>query len=258
MAMSELKQRLYKLELAKIGFPNAEHVGGKMVLQPGNNRLPDINDAGDIRYGTEHSHLAINKVGPIVNRVNELVAAWENSRPAPFDNVANYNILAEYKDIVLAARDDGEYGRGLYFVTWKYDEKRTDLHSGHYTDDYSSAKESFALRSGLMPAEKFITMEQAADIKAAIDFHYENSSDLDLTERLTKINARLCHAYPEILETKELPEQATPEAIKVEKPAKKPSLQEKLDSAKEKARESSAQKLSDGINAAKKSNIEVD
>ena len=26
MAMSDLKQRLYKLELAKIGFPNAEYM----------------------------------------------------------------------------------------------------------------------------------------------------------------------------------------------------------------------------------------
>jgi hypothetical protein len=245
--MSELKQRLYKYELAKIGFPDAEYLpcSDKIKLKPGDDRLPDINNAGDIRYSPAYSHLALHTISPMVDMINEVTAAWENSRPAPFEGVSHFNILSEYNNTVLAARDDAEYGRGLYFVTWKYNEGRTEFYGGHYTEDYVGAKESFALRSGLMREEKVMTQEQAADIKAAIDFFAANSDDYDLDKRLNKISEDLCHVYPGIFyvnEGKEQDKPANDKASKTIKPDKQPTLQDKLDRAKQTVKDAEAQK----------------
>ena len=241
--MSELKQRLLKIELAKVGFPNADYVAEADVvkLQPDNERLPEINNAGDVKYGTEYDYLAAYTICPLVHKVNEIISAWENSRPAPFDKVSQYNILAEYNDIVLAARDDEEYGRGLHFVTWKYDEERTEFYDGRYTEDFAEAKESFALRAGLIQKEKIITQEQAADIKAAVDFSLENCQSYSYAKRLTDINEALSTAYPQIFNEKETsPSKEGAENQKSND--KKPTLQDKLDTAKKIVQQADAQK----------------
>jgi hypothetical protein len=152
------------------------------------------------------------------------------------ENLSRFNILTEFNNIVLAARDDGEYRRGLHFVVWEYDSDRTGFHAGHYTDDYAAAKENFALRAGLIQQEKVVTKEVAADIKAAIDFSLENCQSLAYAARFTKINDDLCHAYPEILNQNGFSEHGQAQTASGE-PAKKPkqTLQAKLDNAKQKA-----------------------
>jgi hypothetical protein len=131
--MSDLKQRIYKQELAKIGFPNAEYKqnSGKIKIEPKNDRMPDINNDGDIHYGTEHDQLVKDTIRPVVDRVNEITAAWEHSRPVPMENLSHFHILTEFNNIVLAARDDNKHGRGLHFVVWEYDTDRTGFHTGH-------------------------------------------------------------------------------------------------------------------------------
>ena len=236
MAMSELKQRILKYELAKAGFPNAEYVAKsiKMKVQADNERMPVIFNEGDMLYGTEYSDLALNKIAPVSRMVNEMLAAWENSRTSPFIELSQYKVLAEYNNIVLAARDDGEYGRGLFFATWEYDKDGAGVHAGYYTEDYADAKESFATRSGMVQKSKIITEETAADIKAAVDFCRLNTSDFDLEKRLQKINATLCHVYPAIIKEKELPSKMR---------GNKPSLQEKLDTAKKAAQQADSKKV---------------
>ena len=242
--MSELKQRLLIYELAKIGYPDAAYIpeSDKVMIQPNKEQMVEIIGADGIRYWPEYRDLAMSEINPIVSKVNEIIAAWENSRPAPFDSVSHFNILVEYNNVVLAARDDGEYGRGLHFVTWRYDLERTELYSGQYTDDYANAKEAFALRSGLIKEEKVITREQAADIKAAIDFSMENGQAYAYEARFTKINEKLCDAYPELSHAAEAPERERAKEEKTLTSRKNPTLQEKLDAAKSKAREADAHK----------------
>ena len=136
-AMSELKQRLLLIELAKIGFREAYYsdANGIIYTDPADKRMPKIHDNGDIVYGTEYDHLVRSEIQPIVDRVNEQIAAWEKSQPIPFKDTEKFRILSEYNNVVLAARDDGNIGHGLHFVTWAYNNERTGFDGGNYTTD---------------------------------------------------------------------------------------------------------------------------
>ena len=180
MAMSELKQKLLQYELKRIGFPDAEYIpaADQIKIQPDNDRMPAINNTGDIHFGSEHHDFVFDTLKPLVDSVNEAAAAWEKSQAMPFENLSQFRVLAEYNNILLAARDDTEYGRGFHYATWQYNYDRTGLDHGHYTDDFNAVKEDFAGRSGLIPKEKIVTREQAAEIVTVIENLMENDYDL--------------------------------------------------------------------------------
>ena len=224
-----------------------------------------------------------------------MASAWENSRPVPFEGLPRFNILTEYNDIVLAARDDTEQGRGLHFVVWKYDADREGFSAGHYTDCFADAKETFALRAGLIPKEKVVTKEVVGDISAAIEEYVLHCADVYMVfereERLNEFNDGIYGVYPDIFEGRtparyEYPEdkleedwdepeqeaepqetgqeQDKPESLDKEqlpkektekepadKPAKKPTFQEKLDTAKQKAAQANANKTWQGAKTKK-------
>lgn len=198
--MSEFKQLLLRYELAKIGFPDARYIPeiDKVKVQPDNNRMPEINGEGNIRYGTEYENIALHTLRPLVDNVNEAIAAWEKSRAVPFDDLSKFCIMSEYNNVVLAARDDTVYGRGLHFTTWQYNFERTGFDHGHYTEDYIAAKEDFAVRAGLIPATKILTPEQAQEVKAAIEYRISNDGDITMAaeDMLKTITAKLNDAYP--------------------------------------------------------------
>ena len=200
MAMTELKQRLLRHELAKAGFPDADYIPATdaMLVQPGVRGMPSISGNGSIIYGTEHSHLAINVIGPISKMADELEEAWAKAPAAPpFNGLSEYRLLNEYNNVVLAARDDREYGRGLYFVTWKYNADRDGFDYGNYTDSYAAAKEDFAARAGLVPPARVLTREQAAAIRDAVEYRLDNDGDLTYgkDDALRKVSARLAAGY---------------------------------------------------------------
>ena len=63
-----------------------------------------------------------------------------------------YRLLAEFYHTVLAGHER-EGGYGVEFVTWDRIRNGTGLWQGHYYDNnYASAKQDFATRSGLIPA----------------------------------------------------------------------------------------------------------
>jgi len=206
MAMSDLKQKLLLYELARVGFPDAIYIpeSDKIKVQSDNDRLPFINDAGDISYGTEYIYLATSTIRPLVEKVNESVAVWEQSNYLPIKKVEQFKSLAEYNNVVLAVRDDTGYGRGLHFVTWRYNQDRTDVESGVYADDYNTAKESFASRSELVSREKLFTKEQAVEILAAIEYRIEYDRDMTIATKseLKTISDNLYSAYKNTEPTK--------------------------------------------------------
>ena len=210
MAMSEMKQKLLLYELAKIGFREAAYMPetDQMKIQPDNDRMPVINDAGEITYKSEQRDFVYNILSPLVDGVNEVAAAWERANPVPFENLSQFRVLADYGKAMLAARDDTELGRGLYFATWQYDYNRTGLEHGHYMEDYKTAKEDFSIRAGLISSDKIVTREQAAEIVTVIKNLIENDYDLYLTYdkefMLNEIIGNLRSAYPEIKSQNEI------------------------------------------------------
>ena len=261
MAMSEMKQKLLLYELAKIGFREAAYMPetDQIKVQPDNDRMPVISGDGEITYKSEQRDFVYNTLSPLVDGVNEVAAAWERATPVPFENLSQFRVLGDYGKAMLAARDDTELGRGLHFVTWKYDFDRTGLEHGNYTENYAAAKEDFSIRAGLIPKEKIVTQEQAAEIVTVINNLIENDYDLYLTydkeSMLNEIVGNLSDAYPEIKTQNETeqdnltlydsditepPEETEPPAA--DKPKQKPkTLEEKLNAAKEKAKAQDAQ-----------------
>ena len=200
MAMTELKQKILLHELAKLGFPDAVYISesDKIKVQPDNDRLPFISDAGGINYGAEHEQFVRNTLRPIVNGVNESVAAWEKARAVPFEDLKQFRILVAHNNVLLAARDDTELGRGLHFVTWRYDHDLTGVEHGFYTEDYMAAKENFATRSELVSENKLLTEEKAAELVSAVEYRLEHDDSLTYVteEELKSIAAQLRYAYP--------------------------------------------------------------
>jgi hypothetical protein len=204
MAMTELKQRLLQNELAKIGLRDTvyEPQNDVIRIEMGSERRMLIYDNNDISYSQADRETALLTVRPLVDRVNEIVTAWEKATALTVEKLEHYRVLAEYNGVIMAARDATETGHGFQFVTWRYNYDRTGLDNGFYTGDYAAVKENFAQRSGLIPREKLFSHEQAAEIKTVIENLFENDYDLYLsyekTEMLNSIIEQISDAYPEI------------------------------------------------------------
>ncbi len=153
---------------------------------------------GEIFYKRDDRELARDTLRPAVARVTEAVAAWKNARPLLVGDLPEYRVLAEYNNIVLAARDDTGLGHGLHYVTWEYSYGRTGVHHGHYTGDFHAAKEDFAVRAGLIREEKLLTPEQAAVVRTAVAYRLENDYDIlpAAEDALKTVAAKLDAAYP--------------------------------------------------------------
>ncbi|MDR2695623.1 MAG: hypothetical protein LBC79_04510 [Deltaproteobacteria bacterium] len=151
--MSELKQRLLKNELARLGFQDAQYDKKQdaMLANPSDKRAIVIKDDASVSYYAEHDHLSFG-IHAAAEKVNEVAAMWERAPAVPVEGLSNFRTLAEYNNVVLAARDDSElgYGEGLHFVTWEYAADRRTLVQGNYATDYEAAKENLAVRSGLV------------------------------------------------------------------------------------------------------------
>ena len=69
----------------------------------------------------------------------------------------DFRLLADFGGAVLAGQER-ENGQGYQFVTWIWDYDRTGVSHGHYyEDDFQSAKQDFAVRSGLMCSEPLVS-----------------------------------------------------------------------------------------------------
>ena len=74
----------------------------------------------------------------------------------------DYRILADFGGTVLAGSPSKH---GVQFVTWDWDYDRTGVVHGHYfMENYDSAKQDFATRSGLIPKEQLFSPEQLTEI----------------------------------------------------------------------------------------------
>jgi hypothetical protein len=225
--MPEMMRKLMLSELAQNGFPQAEYAPASGMIEipiEGFERPILITEEGYVRYMPEVSDLA-DSLKPVAEQVREMAYAWEHSREMPVGDLPEFRLLSEYNNIVLAARDDTEHGRGLHFVTWEYNYERTGMYRGHYTEDYNYAKEDFALRSGLVSEHKLVTPEQAAEIKASVEYRINKDGKLTLAveDMLKDFAGNLDRAYPALKST--------------EKPAhgKKPSISKKLQDGKAKS-----------------------
>ena len=82
----------------------------------------------------------------------------------------DFRLLADFGGAVLAGQER-ENGQGYQFVTWIWDYDRTGVSHGHYYEDnFQSAKQDFAVRSGLISRAQLFTPEELTELYRATDF----------------------------------------------------------------------------------------
>lgn len=129
--------------------------------------------------------------------VSEYINAYEKApelKAVGLDD--GYRLLAEYNRVVLAVMDQKEYG--YQFATWDRTYGDTGLTLGHYTNDYESAKEDFAIRSGLVSKHKVFNDDQMKDIYNALDYYRNEIENLTVKQEdaIKEIMKKIEYAVP--------------------------------------------------------------
>ena len=123
---------------------------------------------------------ALMKAEELVGTVREYVEAVQN---APLLHASglheDFHLLADFGGAVLAGRERPG-GAGYQFVTWTWDYDRTGVSHGHYYDgNFQSAKQDFAVRSGLISRAQLFTPEELTELYRATDHFLEEGPELD-------------------------------------------------------------------------------
>ena len=190
----ELSRCLRKEQIESIAVGEDQfkvYLGGKPVLSVSPNSEVYILPAGS---GSEEVDDLYHRVAAIADEVHEYVEAVEN---APILRAADlheeFHLLADFGGAVLAGRER-EQGQGYQFVTWVWDFDRLGVSHGHYYEgDFRSAKQDFAVRSGLISQAQLFTPEQLTVLYRATDYYLETGPEPEepqlkaLQEARTKI-----------------------------------------------------------------------
>lgn len=112
----------------------------------------------------------------------------------------DFRLLADFGGAVLAGQER-ENGQGYQFVTWIWDYDRTGVSHGHYYEDnFQSAKQDFAVRSGLIPRAQLFSPEELTELYRTTDHFLEEGPELDYKQQKTIQEARtkIEYAVPDL------------------------------------------------------------
>ena len=102
----------------------------------------------------------------------------------------DFRLLADFGGAVLAGQER-ENGQGYQFVTWIWDYDRTGVSHGHYyEDDFQSAKQDFAVRSGLLSKAQLFSPDELTELYRATDHFLEEGPELDYKQQKAIQEAR--------------------------------------------------------------------
>ena len=174
----ELSRCLRKEQIESIAVGEDQfkvYLGGKPVLSVSPNSEVYILPAGS---GSEEVDDLYHRVAAIADEVHEYVEAVEN---APILRAADlheeFHLLADFGGAVLAGRER-ENGLGYQFVTWVWAYERQGVCHGHYyEDDFQSAKQDFAVRSGLISKAQLFSPEELTELYRATNFLLEEGPE---------------------------------------------------------------------------------
>jgi hypothetical protein len=110
-------------------------------------------------------------------------------------------MVKEYMMAIAGWEMEKNYGHK--FVTWQWDYDKTGVGIGHYfIDEYTAAKEDFAIRSGLIQKEKLFTSEQLTEVYKCIKGMLEGGYELtyDSERKLGDIREQIESIVPDVEE----------------------------------------------------------
>ncbi len=142
-----------------------------------------------------------HRVGSIAAEVHEYVELMKNAVPLNAVSLSDpYKLLADFNGYVLGGMDTE---RGVQFTTWEWTYDKTGLTLGHYCgNDYAAAKKDFALRTGLVQAEKQFTPEQLIEIYrcCADTLSHDYDHTYEQEKRIEGIQTEITELVPEHVE----------------------------------------------------------
>ena len=145
--------------------------------------------------------------------IREYAGLYESSPPIDIEGIREYRKLAEYGDTILGGMYSEEYG--FMFSTWKTDAAHSYADWGDYSSDYAYAKESFAIRSGLVDKNRLFSRQEADDLYATVEYTRNTCETLTWAqgERLENLVEKLKDGYPQLEETAPSFEQEIPKLV---------------------------------------------
>lgn len=192
---------LFNKEVAKIlrenGYTVSESSGYISVFSDGK-EAAKIFGNGMISAPDSTSGDAYFEIKKTAGIVSEYCSAYEKAAPLKADGLSeNYRTLTEFSGTVLAAKYSDEYG--FEFVTWDRTFDGKAVCQGNYYTDYASAKENFAVRSGLVDKNKIFSTKELEQLEKCVNFTMGHNGDLkfDDCDFLKKISEKISENIPD-------------------------------------------------------------
>ena len=130
--------------------------------------------------------------------VREYINLYERAPQMKAEGVSQYRQLAVFSDTVLAAAYSEN--NGFMFVTWHQNNDGSSVCWGDYTTNYECAKETFAMRSGLISEHRLFSEKESADLYRCVDFAKANCETLTYEQerQLDNLKEKLTDGYPSL------------------------------------------------------------
>lgn len=157
--------------------------------------LCQIRDNGSVRYqdadiDCAEREDALHQVTQEVERVSGYMRLMEAAPLLKAQGLdEDYKQLADFNGVVLAGHPTRF---GVQFVTWNWDYGRTGVSQGHYTSNYyESAKNDFAVRSGLIDRQRLFSDEQLTELYRCVSNELDSNSNLTYEQEKSIENIRM-------------------------------------------------------------------
>ena len=178
------------LRLRQAGFAVLPQEDGLLPVEWDGRSLCLITSDGSVRYRPEDiegpdRELACQRAIDLAAITAEYVDLLAEAPDLKADGLGDgYQLLADFNGAVLAGHPT-RYG--TQFVTWGWNYDRHGLSHGHYYEgDFRSAKQDFAVRSGLISRAQLFTPEELTEMYRATDFLLDEGPEPSV-ERLKAI-----------------------------------------------------------------------
>lgn len=180
---------------------------GYLRISYGEQHLADVDQRGYLHYHDrdltdEDIRDVFTSLLDEASEVREYVGAYEAAPQMKPKDVRNYRKLAEFRDTVFVAMYSQAHG--FMFCSWKQNSTSTSVAHGDYSQNYGYSKETFALRSGLVPKEKLFALEESTDLHKCIQYakDYCGSLTSEQEKNLFYLEEKLWDAYPQLEESR--------------------------------------------------------
>ncbi|EPR11447.1 hypothetical protein [Ruminiclostridium papyrosolvens] len=148
---------------------------------------------GTITYHHASDQEEVNSIRDLINDLQEQERNFTSADPMQVEGLKHYKVLAEYNNVILASFESEGINSSMHrvnsyqYVTWEKDNGGLGVHSGNYfSDNYTGAKENFAVRSGILRKSKLLSETEMKAIYSGIVKLEDNENNDDGSYKIFK------------------------------------------------------------------------